>query len=241
MCMLKDIIRHIRLLLLHLIYRCRPELPISGDTLIVAPHPDDEVIGCAGLIQKLVEQGTPPNVIILTRGEGSHRGCCSTSGKDIMHERHKLTLRAAATLGLPESNIHCLEYPDGGISIEHKETDKLQSLLARLSPKAVFIPHKGEGWPDHVKVAGIIKNILKQPADIYEYCVWVWYYNVWNLDYKNARILKMSPMQHQRKLQATELYTTPLAPCGKPWSGVLPKVFLKAAHWEKELYFKANN
>ncbi len=112
--MLKDIIRHIRLLLLHLIYRCRPELPISGDTLIVAPHPDDEVIGCAGLIQKLVEQGTPPNVIILTRGEGSHRGCCNITEKDIMHERHKLTLRAAATLGLPESNIHCLEYPDGG-------------------------------------------------------------------------------------------------------------------------------
>ena len=66
----------------------------------------------------------------------------------------------------------------------------------------------------------------------------MWYYNVWNLDYNNARILKMTPAQHQRKLKAIEQYVTPLAPCGKPWSGVLPKAFLKAARWKRELYFK---
>jgi hypothetical protein len=48
----------------------------------------------------------------------------------------------------------------------------------------------------------------------------------------------MSRAQHQRKLQAVDDYVTPLAPCGKPWSGVLPKPFLKAAKWNKELYFK---
>ena len=66
----------------------------------------------------------------------------------------------------------------------------------------------------------------------------MWFYNVWKLDNKNARILKMTPTQHQRKLKAIEKYVTPLAPCGKPWSGVLPKAFLKAARWKRELYFR---
>ena len=236
---MKSFIRYIRLFILHFLNSYRPQLELSENTVIIAPHPDDEVIGCAGLIQALVERNTPPHVIILTGGEGSHRGCCDTSAEEIIEARHQLTIKAAITLGLPLSNIHCLEYPDGGIDIAHTETEKLKVLLEELSPKAIFAPHNGEGWNDHVRVAGIIKKLIKQHlVDVYEYCVWMWYYNVWNLDNKNARILKMTPAQHQRKLKAIEQYVTPLAPCGKPWSGVLPKVFLKAACWNKELYFK---
>lgn len=233
-----DFIRFLRIAILHLFYRCRLSLSLSDNTVIIAPHPDDEVIGCAGLIQTLVERGTPPHVIILTGGEGSHRGCCDTTEADIIYARHQLTMKAAATMGLPESHIHCLHYPDGGIDFAYSETENLKALLVQLSPKALFLPHWGEGWNDHTKVAGIVKELTKQHAtDIYEYCVWMWYYNVWKLDNKNARILSMTPAQHQRKLQAIEEYTKPLAPCGKPWSGVLPKAFLKAARWKRELYF----
>lgn len=236
---MKNLIRYIRLFVLHLFYRCRPSLPIIDNTVIIAPHPDDEVIGCAGLIQALVERNTPPHVIILTGGEGSHRGCCDISADEIIEARHQLTIKAAKTLGLPLSNIHCLEYPDGGIDIAHTETEKLKILLEELSPKAIFLPHNGEGWNDHTRVLRIVKELMRyHVVNIYEYCVWMWYYNVWKLENKSARILKMSPSQHKRKLKAIEQYVTPLATCGKPWSGVLPKAFLKAARWNKELYFK---
>ncbi|WP_240051127.1 PIG-L deacetylase family protein, partial [Bacteroides salyersiae] len=43
--------------------------------LIIAPHPDDEVIGCAGLIQRSLNKGNNVYVIILTGGEASHNGC----------------------------------------------------------------------------------------------------------------------------------------------------------------------
>ncbi len=235
-----DIIRYLRLIILHLLYRCRPELSLMDNTVIIAPHPDDEVIGCAGLIQALVEQGTPPHVIILTGGEGSHRGCCDTSAEEIIKARHQLTIQSADILGLPNSHIHCLAYPDGAVAAEHCETERLQALINDLEPLTIFVPHHGEGWNDHVCVKDIVKKIInKDTIDIYEYCVWIWYYNVWNLDRKNARILKLSKIQHKRRLRAIGQYTTPLAPCGKPWSGVLPKAFLKAARWNKELYFKA--
>lgn len=238
---IKDLIRYIRIAVLHLLYRFRPALPLTDKAVIIAPHPDDEVIGCAGLIQALIERGTPPHVIILTGGGGSHRGCCDTSTEDIVAARHQLTLQATATLGLPESHIHCLSYPDGGIAMEHPETVDLEQLLMQLAPQTVFVPHRGEGWSDHIQAAENTKILFaNKHVAIYEYCVWMWYYNVWHLDYKNARVLRMSRAQHQCKLQAVAQYVTPLAPCGKPWSGVLPKPFLKAAGWNRELYFKVN-
>ena len=190
---IKHCIRRFRLFIIHLRNCCKPHLQLSGKTVIIAPHPDDEVIGCAGLIQALVERGVPPHVIILTGGEGSHRGCCDTPDSHIIAARQQLTTKAMETLGLPESHIHHLKYPDGGIDFAHSETENLKALLVQLSPKALFLPHWGEGWSDHTKVAGIVKELTKQlTADIYEYCVWMWYYNVWKLDYRNARILKMS-------------------------------------------------
>ncbi len=237
---MKKTLRHIRLIILHLLYRNRPNLPLSDNTVIIAPHPDDEVIGCAGLIQALVERGTPPHVIILSGGEASHRGCCDIPEETLIEMRHNLTLHAASTLGLPESHIHTLRYPDEAISFEHPATEQLRALLNQLSPDALYVPHWGEGWNDHVQAAAIVKSLLadKQPT-IYEYCVWMWYYNVWRLGYKNAYILRMSHAMHRRKLDAINQYVTPAAPCGKPWSGVLPEPFLKAASWNKELYFKS--
>ena len=239
--MLNSFLRYLRLVILHLFYHFRSALPLTDKTVIIAPHPDDEVIGCAGLIHALVERGMPPHVIILTGGENSHVYCCNLDKNKIVESRHQLTLKAAATLGLPESHIHCLHYPDGGVALEHPETDRLRTLLSELNPQSVFVPHCGENWSDHLQAAEIAKHLLKgQNVSIYEYCVWMWYYNVWRLDYRNARVLRMSRVQHRRKLQAMDEYVTPLAPCGKPWSGVLPKPFLKAAKWNKELYFKVN-
>lgn len=237
--MIKNIFRYIRIVALQLLYRFRCTLSLTDNIVIIAPHPDDEVMGCAGLIQKLVEYGTPPHLIIMAGGEGSHRGCCDTSEEAIVDARRELTLKSAKILGIPESHIFFLDYPDEHVSIGHSETEKLRKLLAEIQPKTLFVPHWGEGMPDHLQTAEIVKDLMKDKnIYIYEYCVWMWYYNVWNLDYKNAFIVKMDKNMHERKLRAIEQYITPLAPCGKPWSGILPKVFLRAARWNKELYFK---
>lgn len=236
---MKSLVRYIRLIILHLLYQFRPSLSLSDNTVIVAPHPDDEVIGCAGLIQTLVEHGIPPHVIIMTGGEGSHRECCDVTKDEIKKERRTLALRAAETLKLPISHVHFLDFPDEHIHISCSETEKLGKIITELSPKSIFVPHWGEGMDDHIQAAKIIKTIVVgKSVSVYEYCVWMWYYNVWNLDFKSARILKMSPTQHLGKLMAINHYLCPIAPCGKPWSGILPKVFLSAAKWNRELYFQ---
>lgn len=212
----------------------------QGRVLIVAPHPDDEVIGCGGLIARLVAEENAPYIVVMTGGEGSHRGCCNVASTAIVKARRGLTRNALGILGVPEENIHELNIPDGGIVFENPQTDALKRLIADIEPQTIFVPHWGEGWPDHVRTAEIVKSIVPNEISVYEYCVWMWYYNVWRgLDWRNAAVLKMTPDEHRMKLRAMDAYIKPLAPCGRPWSGVLPSTFIKANQWYKELYFKA--
>lgn len=50
--------------------------------LIIAPHPDDEVIGCAGLIQRSLNKGNNVYVIILTKPEKHH----ITDAVELLHK-----------------------------------------------------------------------------------------------------------------------------------------------------------
>ena len=235
---LKDQIRRIRILWLQI--RSRRfhaiEVPL-GTIAIVAPHPDDEVMGCGGLIQRLTKSGGDVHIIFMTGGEGSHRGCCNLEEEQLKSVRRKMAQQIDPLLGIEPSRLHFLDYPDGGIRMESSETERLTTLLCQLNPTSIFVPHWGEGWPDHVNTRAIIKEIVPQNVAVYEYCVWLWYYNVWHLDWHNAYMLRMTKEEHQRKLEVIDDYVTPMAPCGKPWSGVLPRVFLKAVAWDLELYF----
>lgn len=236
---IKNIVRWIHINLL----RCRAisakEISLSGRVLIIAPHPDDEVIGCGGLIGRCLANNNPPHILFMTGGEGSHKDCCNLNASEIVTERRKLTREALNIFGLPLQNIHELGYPDGGISLDNTLIDQLKQIIDEIEPSTIFIPHWGEGWPDHVKTAEIVKSILSSDTAVYEYCVWMWYYNVWRgLDWKNAALLRMTPHEHELKLRAMDAYISPLAPCGNPWSGVLPPIFIKANSGNSELYFK---
>ncbi len=175
----------------------------------------------------------------MTGGEGSHYGCCTLKAVEIKKSRRRLTRNVLSILGVPEENIHELDFPDGGISHDHSETHKLRLLINEINPDTILVPHWGEGWPDHVNTANIVREIALKNTSIYEYCVWMWYYNVWRgLDWKNAFRLEMTPEEHELKLKAMDAYIKPLAPCGRPWSGVLLDIFIKANSKYTELYFK---
>jgi len=214
------------------------ELNLLGTTLIIAPHPDDETIGCGGLITHLVTNGHSPHVAILTGGGGSLHSHTDITEETVIEARRKLTLDSARELGLPEANIHFLDFKDGSISARPEtEMERLRSLIAELKPANIFVPHSGEGWPDHLAAREIGISLAPANTNIWEYCVWMWYYNVWNLDWHNARKLHLSPAEHKAKLHAVHAYVTPEAPCGAPWSGVLPAPFLRANTTRTELYF----
>ena len=237
---IKNLIRVFRILLLRFKAKHCSTMSLASKIVIIAPHPDDEVIGCSGLIQQALLQGKQLYICVLTGGESSHKSCCHISEDELKKQRTALTKSINLKLGVSSDHLFLLNFPDGNIDKDHKEFHSLKTLIQQLNPDAIYIPHqKGEGWSDHVEAGNIIREITKGSSiALYEYCVWFWYYNVWSLDWGKGQILRMTPKEHQNKLQAIHDYITPLAPCGKPYSGILPKVFIWGNQWKNELYFK---
>lgn len=233
---LEQLLRHLRVLLLHARVAKSEDLTIQDECCIIAPHPDDETLGCGGLIARLCRQGTPPHVVILTGGGKSHGSCCHIDEEELKAQRRDLARQALKGLGLPADHLHLLDFPDGSISPTDPHMEELRRLIGELAPKQLFIPCQGEGWPDHLIVKELIQK-LPTRYKIIEYCVWMWYYNVWRLPWKNARLFTLSREEQQLKRQSVELYTETLAPCGKPWSGVLPPLLIRANLQNSELYF----
>jgi LmbE family N-acetylglucosaminyl deacetylase len=107
-------------------------LPARGTRiLIVGPHGDDETLGCAGLIRMALQRGAQVRVALLTNGDGFHLAAARAFNKpatapflppispaeylQLARLRQRETLRAMALLGLPESQVDFLGYPDRGL------------------------------------------------------------------------------------------------------------------------------
>ena len=80
---IKNIIRQIRIQIIRILSCSKRRLPIKERILIIAPHPDDEVLGCSGLIQRSLKEGKQVDVVILSGGGKSHSGCCSIDKKEL--------------------------------------------------------------------------------------------------------------------------------------------------------------
>lgn len=240
---IKDILRSGRIKCLHLCAHRLRELRPEGRVVVLAPHPDDEALGCGGFINRMCREGNAPYVVIMTGGGGSLRGHSDMAEEEVIRARRKLTLDSATRLGLPENHITFLDFTDGSIDARPvKEMGRLRRLIEELAPDMLLVPHRGEGWPDHLAVREIGRKLAEEMnIHMYEYCVWMWYYNVWRLDWKNAVCVKFSDKERIAKRLAVDAYIKPLAPCGRPWSGVLPKSFVKANTSDIELYFKCGS
>lgn len=106
-------------------YLTGPHLSKSDRILIIAPHPDDECIGTAGIIIRAVKNHIPLKIVLFTNGDGYIRGARlyfrtfhpnSKQFKELGIRRHNETLQAMKTLGVKRKDIIFLSYPDGSLN-----------------------------------------------------------------------------------------------------------------------------
>jgi LmbE family N-acetylglucosaminyl deacetylase len=81
------------------------------DTLILAPHPDDEVLCCSGVIAGAVAEGMPPLIVVATNGDTHHSRSSHEENTRFGLLRQTETLRAMRELGVPDENVLFLGYP----------------------------------------------------------------------------------------------------------------------------------
>lgn len=96
----------------------------STRLLVLAPHPDDEALGAAGLIQRVVARGGAVRVVLLTSGDGFPEGVEAADGiarpgasdfRGYSVTRERETVTAMGLLGVAPSQVTFLGFPDEGL------------------------------------------------------------------------------------------------------------------------------
>ena len=111
--------------------------------LVIAPHPDDEVLGCGGTIGRLSHEGNTVTLCIVTKPyppEWSAEYIEKKTG-EIERSNEKLGIQTTISLGFPTVKLD---------TVPQKElNDALSQVIADTEPDLVFIPHRGDLNMDH--------------------------------------------------------------------------------------------
>lgn len=100
--------------------------------LIIAPHPDDESLGCGGLIRAARDRGVPVCIVILSDGTGSHPGSSAYPADRLRALRESEALTAASLLGVASGDVHFLRLPDRFVPSEGAAAEPVVGRLAEL-------------------------------------------------------------------------------------------------------------
>jgi len=176
-------------------------LPITPDDriLILAPHPDDETIGCAGVVQAALKAHAVVKVVLLTNGDSNEFAFIAFEKRltfkreEFLHMgevRYHETVTALRFLGLPEKNIVALGYPDFGtgdiLTGAWDDKKPFLSLLTRVRN----VPYK-EALSSGAPYTG--NSIIKDLRGVIE-------------DFKPTRIFVTSPVETNRDHRALYVF-----------------------------------
>lgn len=150
--------------------------------LILAPHPDDETLGCGGLIATAARLGLRPRVAYLTDGEGSHEGSPTWPPERIARTRRQEALDALAVLGVPDDDVLFMGWPDSaprppGLDAYETTLRSLQTWSASFEPWSLWAPWRREQHCDHVAAANLAADFrARQDRSLVlmDYLVWGW-------------------------------------------------------------------
>ena len=114
--------------------------------LVVAAHPDDEVLGCGGVMARHAALGDDVHVLIVSRG-------IPELFPEAEIEKTREELRQAHTL-LGVRDVHFLDFPAPRLDVvpEHELADAVGAVLKKVRPEIVYFPHRGDIHVDHQAV-----------------------------------------------------------------------------------------
>ena len=113
--------------------------------LVIAPHPDDEVLGMGGTIKKLSKKN---KIILCVVSEGT---TAQYKNKKMIQVRKDSCKKTAKILGI--SQIQFLDYPDMRLNLSHLDINKkLEEIIEKYKPKIVYTAPKHDLNLDHQAV-----------------------------------------------------------------------------------------
>ena len=239
----------LRYWLLH--FKSQPMPASQKSAIVFAPHPDDETLGCGGMIALKRQQGVDVWVVFLTDGQDSQFNHARVKTiAELVQIRHDEALAALDTLGVQPSEIRFLDLPDGSLpdlseAKRQQVVDQLVGLLDVSNAQEVYVTYRRDIHPDHQETYALVRSAIsqsKRPLELIQYPVWA-NWRPQQIDFNAAEIATVYRLAiadaRTKKIQALDAYRSqylPLAPGAKP---PLPPGFLKWFSSPYEIFFKA--
>jgi LmbE family N-acetylglucosaminyl deacetylase len=177
--------------------------PAARRVIVVAPHPDDEVLGAGGALAQLARVGSEVTVVAVTDGEASHPG----RSAELRERRATESERALALLGVKGDRVR-IGQPDGHAGIG------LADQLARCigSGDLVLAPWEHDGHPDHDAVGAAARQASARAGGrLLEYLVWAWHWaRAADLPWERAMRADMDPATNRCKAEAVACFESQL-------------------------------
>lgn len=149
-----------------------------GTTLIIAPHADDESLGCGGLIALLRKYNQKVYILLLSDGTLSHPNSKEYPAEKLMLLRENELKNAAGILNVDEQNILFSRFKDRSVpnnSDPHFEVavKSIKKIIQQINPDSIFMPWRRDPHPDHRAANQLIVAADLKPIKIYEYPIWL--------------------------------------------------------------------
>ncbi|MBW4511624.1 MAG: PIG-L family deacetylase [Scytonematopsis contorta HA4267-MV1] len=162
----------------NLLQQCSIHDVARNPALIVAPHPDDETLGCGGAISLLCGLNYDVRVLVISDGTLSHPRSKKYPADKLRVLRESETLSAVSLLGVENNAVTFLRLPDGSVTADDTSAvASCKSYLTEIAPKIIFLPWRYDPHPDHRASWKLIQNALGglylSPRQL-EYPIWDW-------------------------------------------------------------------
>ena len=234
--------------LLHL--SSKPMSISQKSAMVIAPHQDDEVLGCGGLIGIKREQNVPVQIVFVTDGAASHSWLTKFQSGELVPIRRDEALTALNILGVDSSQIHFLNKPDSKLRYldpnQRQQTiEQLAQLLRSFQPGEIYVPHRNDRTKDHEATYELVQAAIQLSGIevvLLQYPIWIFWKSLLFRDLKlhelaGAYRISIHPVQ-SKKRQAIEVYRSQCLPIDPETSPILKPAFLKRFFLPYEVFFK---
>jgi len=153
---------------------------MAGPLLVVAPHPDDETLGAAGLIALMQRAGQDIRVVVVSDGGASHPNSRRFTRAGMAEQRAYEARVALEVLGVEADRLDLWNVADGGVPHQdHPDFDRLVTraalMLAETRPGTLVLPWRADPHADHIATSAIWRAALGRWGGrprLLEYPVW---------------------------------------------------------------------
>jgi LmbE family N-acetylglucosaminyl deacetylase len=197
---------------------------------VISPHPDDETLGCGGLIARLRSKGTDVTVLAVTDGENAY-------GDDVglgqIREREQTN--ALGRLGVDPQHVIRFRFPDSGLrGCERRLVEDLQSVVSANAH--IIAPWRLDFHPDHEVCGRAAEAIARtKGVQLTSYFFWTWHRGNRNaLDGLQLVSLPLAPDEIRAKQDALHCHQSQLQYAGG--SPILPDCLLGPARRSFEVF-----